>query len=230
MNRTAIVLPALIVFGYIFWTFGDAMKEHQREVQGNFDHQPHRWNKVLSVNAKLYGDLTRICVRPSESPDRGSYLDRIAYCVGDEAPMPGFAAPFDAKAPGAMTTGKRRRCACVGRLQSAQGSLSWSVRPEDTPHGKARVVYGLRGDIVERIDATFPLDSYAKWASELPRWHVAKPQSSPDGAIRWHRKHSTAELVRNPRDVRLSFIGGDEHYTVSGKSRPILRVVSSWLE
>ena len=229
MNRTAIILPALVIFGYVFWTFGDAMKENQNEGQGNFDHQPHRWNKGLSVNAKLYGDLAQICRGPSESPDNSSYQDRIAYCVGDQPPMPGFVAPFEAKAPGATTSGKLRRCACVGRLQSVQGA-PWSVLPEETPRGKARVVYSLRGDIVERIDATLPLDSYEKWAGELAHSHVVKPELIGGGVIRWHRDKSTAELAKNPRDVRLSLIGGDEHYTASGKSRPILRVVSSWFE
>jgi hypothetical protein len=116
----------------------------------------------------------------------------------------------------------------VGRLRSA--ASSWTVLPEDTPQGKARVVYSLRDDVVERIDATLPRDSYEKWAAELAHWHVVKPVQSDGGVIRWHRDQSTAELVRNAGDARLSFIGGDEHYTVSGKSRPIRRVVSSWVE
>lgn len=229
MGRTAIVFPALIIFGYIFWTFNEAMNEHQREVMGNFDHQPHRWSKVISVNDKLYGDLTRICRRPSEVLDHGqNHLDRVTYCIGDEPPEPGFIAPFDPKAPGSVTTSKHRRCACVGRLSSAP--RSWTVLLEDTPQGKARVVYSLRGDVVERIDATLPRDSYEKWAAELAHWHVVKPEQPGGGVIRWHRDQSTAELIRNPSEARLSFIGGDEHYSVSGKSRPFRRVVASWFE
>ena len=229
MGRTAIVLPGLILFGYIFWTINQVTKEHQRELHGNFDHQPHRWNEGLSVNAKLYGDIARICRRPGELLDEEQlHLDRVPYCIGDEPPMPEFVAPFDAVAPGSVKSYNQRRCACVGRLRSAPSS--WSVLPEKSPLGTARVVYGLRGDTVERIDATLPLDSYAKLASELVRRHVVRPEQASNGVVRWHRDQSTAELARNAADVRLSLIGGDEHYAVSGRSRPILRAVSSWFE
>lgn len=215
MNQSsAIVVPGLVVMGLFLWAGSGVIHPDPEE-------QLHR---LPGLPVALESPINPVSMHCHDGD-----FDAVAYCTGDYQPAASFEVPRQLSLAPSQLEQRKALCGCTARVPG-HGNNGWQLVPTKTAYGPALMVYELRKGKVERVDAALPKASYPSIRRDIESRYGTPLTARSDATAHWSRNYSTIELSPGPNNVRLSLIGGDDHFKVSQKTKPLWMKIMAWLE